>query len=442
MIEFGILDLAFGMLIFVSLLAFGSTVHFSWISRRALLIFLIIKFCISVGTNVWAILSEQEYDAAAYYTFGMRHAEMLNELLRGVSTDYLNNTPFFWIEGISTDRLNSLSGLLLTLTGGSFLGATLLMCQVGAAGQLLIFRYLRQRFPEANHIYFYLVLFHPSLMLWTSSLLKDTLGILALGLVIYHVNEYLTRASVWRLAWIGFGCYLAFLFRTYIFVIIVGFGLFAYWDRKLEHGPAGGGGPLFKLFYVCTSIFGIIGVLVYTLQNFGKELVEAQRQSDLLYSSIEAGTTFRNVELSFSLGGLLALPIGVVNAVLRPFPWEVTKLNQLAAAFENVVMVVLVLRGWFIFHFRLPPAAKRYARTIMYGGLVLTLVCAAGVGLYSSNLGTISRYRIPIIPMLLAGPCVALALHSSASRWGHARSAATPSLRRRSAPPPWARHAR
>lgn len=394
--------------------AFVSAVRFNWIPRDVLIKFLIFKFVLCIAFNLYTLYTEQTYDATGYFREGGDFSQMIGEMMRGTNTEYLTTTPFFGTDGTNTERFTSFTGLLLVLTGGTFLGCNLVMCCLGATGQILVFRYLRRRFPDADYRYFYLVLFHPSLALWSSSLCKDTIGIFSLGVAIYNIDVCLSRFNLRSLFTIVLALYFAFLFRAYVVLMIVIFLIFAYWDRKLEQSNRGGAmaglvRPLYIPVALAISIFG----LIYFVRSKGEDMAELQQYNDDGYAQMEGDSTFRNATLSVSVGGLAALPLGAMNAIFRPFLWEVRKPNQLLAALENLAVVWLLIRSWRVFLYSMPPDLRRNVRSVMYGGALVSVITASGIGLYSSNMGTISRYRIPIIPMLLAGPCAVLGLTSS-----------------------------
>lgn len=411
------LDLVWCCVIPLATMIGAILLNLRWISRWALLLFVIFKMAMCIGSCLWILASDAPSDTVGYYLDGLISASKLRALFVGEASDYLSDSVFFWTEGIATGRLNSFSGLLLVMTGESFMAVNLLMCLVGIAGQLLLFRYLVERFPEANRSYFYLILFHPSLALWSCSLLKDTIGIFALGGAFLNINRCLRRFSIGSLCWVLVCVYLAYLYRPYILLIIFVLGLFMFWDVRIDLGSyRKGPNSLTKWVYINFALLLSVAGIAYFFRYQAEELAYMQRESDVAYARIDAGSTFTNVSLSYSLSSVVLLPVGIVNTLLRPFPWEITKANHLAATVENIVMLFFVLRGWFLFLRRVPEGVRRYCRSIMFGGLLVTCITASAIGLFTSNLGTISRYRIPVIPTLLAGPCVVLAMHSALRR--------------------------
>jgi hypothetical protein len=393
----------------VAVFAFCLTARFSWIKPNVLLTFLLFKFTLCVGMSTWSLTKDLDFDSGGYYQRGQTQSILFKELVKGESMDYLEGTPFFGYEGHSTSRFDSLTGMLLALSGDSFMAAALTLCCLGATGQLLIFKYLRLRFPTISAGYFLLILFHPSSALWSGMLLKDSLGMLALGLLAYNADLLLISFRLRNFIGLALGLGLAVNFRSYIVVMFLVFLLFVFWDRKV--GPVAARtarSGLAAVFYIYTAVMISVAFLFYYVRNYGADMVELQNSSNQVYGDIGGGSTFTNVAVSLSFEGVLAMPMGIINALLRPFIWEVNKFNQLLAAIENLIVVGLVLRGWFVYLQRLPRHEQKVVRSTIWGTTVMALVCAMGVGLFASNSGTISRYRTPLIPFFMAGPCVAL----------------------------------
>lgn len=405
-----LIDIPWVAFFFIGALFFGSIYRCAWISQKAMVSFVLFKMTLCVLFSYWAIVTNQDFDSAGYYVGGQVYADSFEELLRGNSSDYLQDTPFFGLEGISTDRLNSLTGMLLTFSGRSFMACALILCCTGIIGQLLVFRYITERFVLARRRNLYLLLFAPSPALWSSMLLKDSLGMFALGLMIYNLDGFLAKKSLRSLIFLILGAYIALQFRSFILVMVFVFSLFIFWDRLIASRIHGIERDKWAFFYITSSLAFSVGLLAYYINTQGAELVEQQHQTDANYAQIEGGSTFENAKLSYSFNGLLALGVGVGNTLLRPFPWEVSKLNQLMGALESSATFGVFALGWWVYLKRLNAQSKRYIQSIIYGSLFATIICAAGVGLYSSNVGTISRYRTPVMPIFLMGPCLALGM--------------------------------
>lgn len=410
-INFTILDFVWAAVALIAVVMFGLLTHFRWIRGNVLAGFLFCKLMLGYSFTIWAIFSDVESDSAGYYRGGLAFSSMLSDLLKGESIDYLITTPFWWVEGLSTDRFSSLTGLFLMLTGDSYIAATTMVCLLGAIGQLLIYRLFRERFSQVRSVYFLPVLFHPSLMLWSGMLLKDSMGIFALGGAVFSLHRLMGKRELSAVGPLAASVYVIVLFRSFIFIPLVAFTLFLVWDQVIlpYARRRSEGGILKVLFFMAASL--VCTVALWTLVNqFGTSLIEDRREGAAIFSQIEAGSSFENVELSFSPSGILALCIGAANSLFRPFPWDVFKPIQAAAAVENLVVLIFLWTGFRCYLGRFSSAQRAEFAGVFWGMLVMALIVAVGVGLFASNSGTISRYRIPMIPFLVAVPGLALGM--------------------------------
>ena len=384
---------------------FSLTFKGKWISKQILLAFLLLKIASGIAMTIDA--TRIKGDVVSYHFDGLVAADKFIQLITGESLDYIFTNPFYGLDGISTDRMVSLTGFLLAISGKSFFFCSLVFSIFGGIGHLLLFRNFTLLFPQLKINNFYPILFHLSLVAWTSHLTKDSLGVLALGLSCFYIKSFLDNYRLLDLILITLGVYIAILFRSFI-NLLVGIYLFSViWSRFFEPSvrktrkltlPA--------LSFISTTLVVVISVAAFYLQSEGVAMAEMQQKSIIDYSTIEGGSNFENAALDYSLQGALAVPIGALNALFRPFIWEAINLLQFLAAVENLSVMIFLFYSLFVYFFRTTENNKLNLRFFLINMSVVVFVGAAGVGLYSSNSGTISRYRVPVIPFLLVIPCV------------------------------------
>ena len=95
------------------------------------------------------------------------------------------------------------------------------------------------------------------------------------------------------------------------------------------------------------------------------------------------------------------MPLALATALFRPLPTEANNALLAASAVETLLTTLMLL--WLVVS-RNP--LKTIARVVESPALVFLLVFSLGVGLGvgmgSTNLGTLSRYRMPFIPFYTA----------------------------------------
>ncbi len=89
-----------------------------------------------------------------------------------------------------------------------------------------------------------------------------------------------------------------------------------------------------------------------------------------------------------------AAPMAFVNAVFRPFLWEATNVFMLAAACENLLIIILIILSlWFgrLVHER---------ANVIFFCLAFFFIMSLLIGLVTPVAGAIVRYKVPALPFL------------------------------------------
>lgn len=106
------------------------------------------------------------------------------------------------------------------------------------------------------------------------------------------------------------------------------------------------------------------------------------------------------------LGQLAFAPLALATALFRPFFFEVRGALPLLNAMETLVFALLFIR--WLAQERSKVLKSLISEPWLGFSAAFTLVLGLGVGLSTTNLGTLSRYRMPLVPffllVLLIGP--------------------------------------
>jgi hypothetical protein len=128
------------------------------------------------------------------------------------------------------------------------------------------------------------------------------------------------------------------------------------------------------------------------------------------YSGRGAGSSYSLGELDGSVGSMITLfPQAVNVSLFRPYLWEARNPLMLISAVESFLILVISL----LLLLRRPASFFRslWNPTIIFC-LMFSITFAFGVGVSTYNFGTLSRYRIPLIPFYL----IALVLIAEGSK--------------------------
>lgn len=324
-------------------------------------------------------------DARFYSRVGLRYAEhFLN----------LDFSPIFnpnlWIHGKwwGGQFMYWMSGLAHAFTGPSMLGAFAafsMLTFIGLAGFGFAFYRSFPHVPVARYLRW--IWLFPSLWFWPSSIGKEAVMVLGIGLAIWGFIGKNERIN-WPL--LGFGMFFVMGIRPQVAAVMILSLVLGHWLSL------GGRWNLQKSVQgTVILVVGLAGIY-FSMKQIGVEGFDIEGVQDYMdYKSDTASFGQSRIE---TVGvGLANVPIAMLNILFRPFPWEAHNMLALMSALEIWGMWTLV---WFkrktffssLRHFR----SNRLLRV----AVPFVLVYSITLGMVHANLGLIARQRIFLFPFL------------------------------------------
>ena len=323
-------------------------------------------------------------DAVRYHNNGV----VLAETWRSFSIPPLGSGS-----GAGTQFVDSITGFVYAIHRPTMLGGFFVFATLAFIGQLLFYASFRRGVPDGNFsVYALLVLFLPALVFWPSSIGKESLMLLFLGVATYA----LTRAfDAYRPAWLlvaGFGLAGAGMIRPHVAALLAGaFALAALAGR----GKWAGVMALRRGLVIAVSMAILAATIVAVGDRFS---LASPEDVDPFVSEIERRTQQGGSAVE---GGPIAspgvLPSAALRVLFRPLPQEAHNIQSLASAAENVALLGLII--WRL------PWMIRGARRIRRPYVLMCATFSLGfVVAFSSifNLGILTRQRAQVLPFLLA----------------------------------------
>lgn len=302
------------------------------------------------------------------------------------------------VVGSNTGSIQALSGFAMFVFQDSLPATCAAIALASFWAKLRIYDALRGQMPhvpKATLLYGSMLL--PSAVFWSSGLLKEPIAVIGLALLI-SAGERVARKgiSVGALASMGLGVGVVGLFKGYLlppFGLGTGMWAFARAIRGQESVKT-----RYLILAVVVAVVATFGTGVWLPEFAPSSFEDEARISQELGARVEGGS-------NYTLGGggslLGQLPLAVGTALFRPLLFEVDSVVLLANALEMAWITWLVVLALAR---RSPAATLRFILTepalAFCTGFVLTL--AVGVGMTSTNLGTLSRYRMPLLPFYAA----------------------------------------
>lgn len=306
-------------------------------------------------------------------------------------------------EGHSTGAMVCLSALVFLLLGDSIYSACLavsILCFFSRVGMYSAFK-LAVGVPESRRIAVACLLV-PSVTFWCSGLLKETFALTGICAVFWSIQALASKrgsVSTWLVGGVGFG--LAAAVKSYLLIpFCLGLGVWFFlsqtrgWaPRRSVWGFVGGGVMTVAAVVLGGILFpryalGTLAEQTAHMQAIGQSLVSDA--SVVLIDPVEVSEQGLSAQLSF-------MPLALLTALFRPLLFEAANAQMLVNALETTVFTLLFVLALTRNGFRKNiQTLKQYPVLGLCVGFVL--VASLGIGITTTNLGALSRYRAPLMP--------------------------------------------
>jgi len=314
--------------------------------------------------------------------------------------------------------LMKIGGMIGFLTFNTYLSTSLFFAFFSFLGSWKLFKVFYDLYPKLHKQLAISTLFIPSVLIWGSGFMKDSIIVGALGFLTcstYHF--FLKKENLLKNGIIIFiSSYLIIRLKIYVFLAF--FPSLLCWillknkERILKKSP-------FKktvtIAMVATFILviGIGGYISLTsikvFSEYSPDMV-AKKATSLIkhYQEINLQGAGEEALSNYSIGtfeptilGMLKKIPQAVNVTLyRPYLWEVEKGITVPAAIESTFFLIFTL--WVILKRKIIYFIRDiFTNSDVFFCITFTLILAFIVGIGTANFGTLMRYKIPCLPFFL-----------------------------------------
>lgn len=318
-------------------------------------------------------------DAVRYFYDGQELA---------AATSPLN--PAYWVSGPQiwgTQFLIRVSGAVTSFIGPTLRGEFFVFALFAFGGlYAMAVAFHRVQPGLASKHYARWIWFWPSLWFWPSSVGKEAVLVLGIGLAVLGYAGRRGQAIDWPIYLAGLG--VTFLVRPHVAAVIAFATVAGHWLGAWQRFNAR------RLIEAVVAMALLAVAFNATKEQFG--LADADLEGIREFMSYHAGQTMSGgsqLEAAPITGA--GLPMAFINVWLRPFPWDVHNATAAVAALEILVLWFLVWRRRQ--GFRLALRYWRHHRLLQFAVPFLAIYTLM-IGLTFANLGIIARQRTPMFP--------------------------------------------
>lgn len=286
--------------------------------------------------------------------------------------------------------------VLLALTGGSYWLASLYFALISFAASLFFVVQFARLYPNLKLVAMLCFLFLPSVLFWSSTILKDTISYSALVIVIALILKVFHDSKIkWFELVLGAVCFLVlFKIKHYLLIIsllFAGITLSIYWFKKLS-----GIWRLVVAVPILVISLGMtqfvhpylkVGRIPQTIYENNKTIIDKTSHENQLGIVVES-PDWKSV--------LLEIPRSLYAGIFSPTVFEKTPKLGIVHKIENLLMTSLMFLS-ILSCLRLKP---RINWKLVIPSIFCIAVLATLLAMTTPNIGTLLRYRNAYLPFL------------------------------------------
>ena len=298
--------------------------------------------------------------------------------------------------------ITKITSLVLAITGDSYWLASVYFSLFSFAGAFFFVKELGVKYAGITNIAAIAFLFFPSVVFWSSGILKESV---VFGIMMFMLGFFMTylnskQINLWHLILSVLGAWLIILIKYYIAavflpILLIVFVVSVMRDRNLFRGIA----PIYQylsitiitigvLYWATTIQFNIDLTRIYfVIKANQSEILRISDQTNVINYLDESGSVFI-VFVNF----LIAL----FSGLFRPIIPEWSSVPQIFSALENILILAL-----FTFGLKRRGPLENQDKTLLIGLIVFILTLSSMLAYSSPNFGTLARYKVYYMPFFL-----------------------------------------
>jgi hypothetical protein len=301
----------------------------------------------------------------------------------------------------STVKVTSIINLL---SFQSYVVSTILFSLVSFFGVWNMYYVFCKVYPHLRRQLFYGFFFIPSVILWGSGILKDTITLASIGWLVYSFmnivifkRKRLMSFVIIIIATITIASikpYILYVLYPCLFVWVQG-NLKMLISSKLFRKLLA---PFIALFLAVGTFF-LAQELSESAGKFNLDKLEGTLEGFQTWHTTVSETKHQSGytlgdDMDFStMGILMKIPASITVTFFRPYIWEVYNASTLLGAIEGAILSLF--SGWLVLKYRFKLFLLIFKNKDILFLMLFSLLFGVSVGISSYNFGALSRYKIP-----------------------------------------------
>lgn len=288
-------------------------------------------------------------------------------------------------------RINVLLGFI---SGENYQVHSIVMSWLAFVGFAALYKSLIHFYTAYPKLLFAICFMMPSVVFWSSGLLKEGPLLLAFGMFCYSLSKLCFNIR-------NYGMYILLAASAFLMVYIKEYVLISMIPAMFFLLTIGITGKRFLIvkFIVVHALLFIAAENAHLFFTGGDFIyVLHKKQVDFYNVALltDAGSVIDLAPVSDPLSFMLNYPAAFANTFFRPFLWEAKNFLYLGFSIENTVYLLITLLC--LIYFKIPDKKQHIVLAAM---ISFVLVFSSIIGSCVPILGALVRYRIVALPVLM-----------------------------------------
>ena len=313
---------------------------------------------------------------------------------------YRDPTSYFVV------RIASVFGVL---TYNSYAGTALLFAFFSFWGLWMMYQSFCTIYPELKLHFAVAIFFIPTVFFWGSGILKDTITLGATGFLVYSFIQifFERKKLLWNSLLFLLSIYIITSIKLYIFLCLMPALILWYFFYRIGQIRSIVARILIAPFLLTLGGGAAFFVALkageenkrYALDQIA-ETAQVTAYDIRYWTGKDAGSGYSLGELDGTFTSMIRLTPQAINVSLfRPYIWEVNNPLMLLSALEALFLLGLTIR--LFYRNKFVHITQSIRSPIVLFCLIFAIIFAFAVGISTYNFGTLSRYRIVMIPFYI-----------------------------------------
>ncbi len=356
-------------------------------------------YTVRQDADTFKYFDDSKYMYNAFWSHPLDYFQMLLGI--DCNTEYFNTNYFDqmsnWVRSYDNGLFNDnrlvirINAFMRIFSFGNYHVHSILLSYFAFLGSFSLAQVF-YKVSKAKLASYFAVFLVPSVIFWSSGILKEAVLLFALGFFTYHVYELFGQNKRFRTYVVLFlmSCILIVM-KLYVFMAfipaVVAWLVVSKWKRGLW------------VYFGVYLIFFVLATLIGELDpryDFVNLIVDKQKQFIGLAEFYQVNSGFAMETLTYDLWAVVkASPEGLINVLTKPWLSEVNSILFLPPFIENVLIFVLLVLS-LLYRKSLGQKEWDFAIFCISFCFILFLV----IGLTTPITGALVRYKVPGVPFL------------------------------------------